>query len=138
MDVKRMNKTEDDVYNFINRKGGGVSFAEIESEFGSGKCALVRDDMNITLWPCLTQETVDAVMLLYNEKRVVFVPATVLIYVVDGRVPDLPVVRRPPVNGYKELHWLPVSLYTTPQVRDGAAGISEEQIQAYREGGYDL
>ena len=99
-----------------------TSFAELPGRLSrlgvlweEGPYSLQGDAMpNITLWPKLNEEAFDALSDLFEADRIHAVPCDRMIYLMDGAIPRLPVVRKPPPGGYKKLHWLPVVLRPGP------------------------
>ena len=69
---------------------------------------------NVTLWAGLSAEFADTIADLERAHRLFFHPASLMVYLVDGGVLNLPVAKRLPKGGYKSLHWLPVVLRTVP------------------------
>jgi len=132
---------DDRIYEFITEKGGGVSFVEIMNKFGEGDHELITD-LNVVRWSGLTDETVDGIIKLLNERRILMYPTSPLVYLVDGCVPNLPIAKRPPKGGYKEPHWIPVVLWTIEQIKAGMKGgylLTDPSTAAlYREAGYDI
>lgn len=98
---------EDNVYKVIT-KFNGTSFAELEREFGKGDYQMILSDDNIILWDGISSQLIKTLTSLINDKMIQMDPASILIYVVDGIALNYPLVKRPPKNGYKEIHWLPV------------------------------
>ena len=39
--------------------------------------------------------------------------SSLMIYMIDGGFPDLPMAKRPPKNGYKKPHWAPIVFRST-------------------------
>lgn len=76
-----------------------------------GDHAFVQDKANIVLMAGCSQELVNALMTLLKEKRVAVNPCPFLMMFVDGcPVPNLPLARKPPKNGYKKPHYMPCVL----------------------------
>jgi hypothetical protein len=86
-----------------------VSFMELEREidgFKGGDYEWILDPWNIVLWAGMTKEAIDA-MLLLREKHLIHPTATtLLVYMIDGGMPRLPLAKRKVV--YKKPHWIPV------------------------------
>ncbi len=98
---------EDRILDMVKRLGG-VSFAELERIDGfRGEHALVIEPWNVLLWDGLSTEAIDAITQLREQKQIVPNPCSVLVYMVDGKVPSLPVAKRR--VRYKKLHWLPTT-----------------------------
>jgi len=95
----------------MERLGGtGVSFAElcrIEGFEGDGQCLGIASK-NIWFWFNLSTGAADALEKLIEEKKIEFCPTTPLIYLIDGRIPNVPVAKQN--RSYKKDRWLPVAL----------------------------
>ena len=86
----------------------GVSFAELERNikgFAGGDIEWSLPKTNIVLWQGLTEEAVNALNLLRTGKHIHPNPCPVMIYLMDGLIPRLPVAKT--ARPYKEPHWLP-------------------------------
>ena len=68
----------------------------------------------VVLWAGMSEEFANLVMGLIEKKRIFLHPTIPLTYFVDGCTLRLPVAKRPPKDGYKKDHWLPVCLRTVP------------------------
>jgi len=133
---------DDRIYEFITEWGGGVSFFEIMNKFGEGDHELITD-LNVVHWSGLTDETVDGIIKLLKERRILMHPTDPLVYMMDGCILKLPLVgKRPPKGGYKEPRWMPVVLWTIEQIKAGMKGgylLTDPSTAAlYREAGYDI
>ena len=99
------------ILNLID-KFSGVSFAEIQQEFGDeveGDRALYsKDNENIIFWNGLNEDALNAIMDLISEGQIKMTPTSVYIYLADGMALKLPVVSSK--RKYKTPHWLPVVL----------------------------
>ena len=105
-----------EIYDFIDGMGHGVSFVEIVERFGSGEQSIHHPKWrNVVIWYDMPEQSVTGIMELLEDERIVLVPTNPMLYVIDGKIPNLPIVRRHPKNGYKEIHWLPMSISTVPQ-----------------------
>jgi hypothetical protein len=88
-----------------------VSFVEMEREiegFGGGDMSLgIENDKvsNIMLWWGMTPAAVDAMAELRKQQLIHPIPTTILTYMIDGRVPQLPLAKGR--RHYKKLHWAP-------------------------------
>lgn len=105
----------------IRRQRTGTSFVEIVAAIDAagipaeGDHALCNSgDPNIVLWPGISEEVVDAVTQLLHSGLAHLHPTDQLVYIADGAVPNMPVVSRPPVAGYKTPHWLPAVVNAGP------------------------
>ena len=65
---------------------------------------------NCVVWYGLSDELAAALLTLLREQVIDMDDADPLVYWVDGAVLGLPLAKRPPTNGYREPHWVPVVL----------------------------
>lgn len=104
------------VIELFRKTPNGVSFVEIERALEDaginpkGSYALVNDRLNVALWVNVTEEFIELYKELVTEGIIRARPANPMIYFIDGKVPSLPIAKRIPNNGYKELHWMPMEL----------------------------
>lgn len=77
-------------------------FAEVGGEHG------IRIAPNLTVWEGMSAELADLVRRLWSEARIHFHPCSSFSYMLDGGGLTLPVAKRPPKSGYRNLRWLPV------------------------------
>lgn len=89
-----------------------VSIAELRRRYegqSEGDIAMVNDkDRNIILFTGLSQLLYDSLTHLLKERLIHIHQANILTYLADGVILQLPLAQRPPPQGYKEPHWLPV------------------------------
>ena len=93
-----------------------VSFPELERWLADRGVNVAGDfalepARNVILWGGVSKEFCD----FFHELRphLDLAPcSSLLVYVVDGKLMRFPIAKRPPRNGYKEPHWLPVTLRT--------------------------
>lgn len=103
-----------------------VTFAELVrllepyAEVRGDLAIISPQDPNIIIWAGLSETFIDVLATLLRGHRICYAPASVLAYAIDGAISTLPVVKRPPKRGYKDLHWLPVCL------RPGDDGVEVE------------
>lgn len=137
--MEEENSTEiidkEEIYEFIEEQCIGVPFTEIEDRFGKGSFSFENRKANVVYWHGLRPSVADGLIELYNEKRILLYPTNILVYLIGGKVPMLPIVKKLPKNGYKEPHWLPLLLYT---VRQAKGILNTKQTEMYRKGGYDV
>ena len=74
-------------------------------EFGPGGCA------NLLYWSGVSKDGALALTGLIGDKKLHYKPTSVMIYLIDGANPDLPIAKR--LTSYKTPHWLPVTLHLT-------------------------
>lgn len=96
--------------------GGSQTLAELSEipgfkgnlTFASGK------DNNVIFWTSLSQDAVDAIIRLCDQKVIRVEPAHILEYAVSGQVLKLPLVietKRKKTTPYRKPHWFPVKYY---------------------------
>ena len=89
-----------------------VSFAELENMipgFGGGDKQWVLEGegfSNIIMWVGLTDAACDALEELRAARRIHPTPASFLVYLIDGRMLQLPLAKRK--RHYKKPHWAPI------------------------------
>lgn len=101
-----------DVLNFIkNHKG--TSYVELESLFDKlgfewrgnlETCSDVCD--NVIYWYGWNKEALNILNSLQHDELIEKQPADLLVYLIDGKRLDLPLVKK--FKEYKTPHWLPV------------------------------
>lgn len=99
------------------RHYNGVSFAELSRSIQGfkGEYAMflgAPETQNIMLWNGMSQEAVDALNELIQEKAILYRGCSLLIYLVDGTFLDYPLVKRR--MSYKKPHWWPVVINVNP------------------------
>ena len=101
----------DDVAELINRRRhvSMIEIMKLAGDEGKGDIAIALKD-NMVLWEGLSQALVDVLDELKQKKLYHPHPTISLAYLMDGDILTLPIVKRPPKNGYKKPHWLPVVL----------------------------
>ena len=110
------------IFRYIS-KYEGVSFVELCNKIDgfSGDLALVNKDYdNIVFWNGLSEEAGEAINELLKQGLIVIRPTNILVYIIDGKVPQLPVAKK--LRQYKTLKWLPVALYTTKSYKKQKGG----------------
>jgi hypothetical protein len=87
----------------------GTSFAEIDRWEGArGNSQIWIEEKNIVFWTGLDHHLVEAILEMKDSGELIFSPAHLLIYLCDGAMPQLPLVKRN--RAYKTEHWLPVTM----------------------------
>lgn len=96
------------------RRWDYVSFAELMRLLdengieGTGTSTMyLNNNPNMLIVVNGSEVLVQALKDLLRDKQIFPIPASVLVYMVDGYVPDLPLVKRN--YQYKKPHWLPVA-----------------------------
>lgn len=89
------------------RKYGGVSFVELEKNiegFKGDKAIYFPDYPNLILWPWVSEEATEALNSI--TEIITIKPCSFLVYMTDGKVPDMEIAKR--AMDYKSERWLPV------------------------------
>lgn len=121
---------KEEIFEFLKR--GAVSFAEIEDRFGTGNYTLELKH-NTCLWFCLPIEVINKINELRQEKSILFYPADSLVYLVDGRIPKVPIAKSD--REYKSERWLPVVLWRTDMIK---GLMKTKEANVYRAAGWDV
>ena len=90
------------------RHYGGVSFVELERKipgFKGDKALFFPSYPNVILWPWVSPEATEALQLAVKEIEPR--PCHLLVYMADGKVPDMKIAKR--LADYKTQRWLPVT-----------------------------
>jgi hypothetical protein len=96
---------EKEIVSMLER--GSVSFAELSQIDGfNGSLVYGALDRNILVWMDMSPEAIEILERLRKQGRYRLGPTTPLVYFIDGRVPQLPVVKNAQ-HTYKKYHWLP-------------------------------
>lgn len=93
---------------------------------------VTESDDNMIFYAGLSEKLISALRELLREKKVHLHPASLLTYLVDGGMLKLPLARKPPRGGYKELHWLPICLRPGSEcaIRECPARIRAKKIES--------
>jgi hypothetical protein len=86
-----------------------VSFAELSRLDGfKGDLSMCSgDNENIVFWSGMSEEAYLAIEQIRKEGEYEMVPTSVMVYMVDGMMLNMPLVKRK--TRYKKPHWLPVA-----------------------------
>lgn len=103
------------------REKRNVSFVEISEIAGAspGPYSIdARPGSNVILWSGLSEEAATALDDLEREGLIQYDPTSVIVYLVDGAVQDIPLVKSPAAmkRGYKKTRWLPVVINPTETI----------------------
>jgi hypothetical protein len=99
---------ETEVREYIKGRNN-VSWAELMRLKGfKGDREIRHTQLNIVEWSGVSEAALDIMDKLLSEGFCHRYPTSTLVYLMDGRMLRLPLAHRPPKNGYKEPHWLPV------------------------------
>lgn len=75
---------------------------------GAGDFEIGLLDLNIVWWAGLSEAAARAVEIAREEKMVGLDVVEPMVYLIDGGMLNIPLVKRPPPQGYKKPHWIPV------------------------------
>lgn len=78
--------------------------------FKGNDASWCKANSNLVMWDSLSFLGAQAISELGQARKIVLEPCDVLIYMMDGRWPSLPVAKRMPKSGYKSPHWVPLAL----------------------------
>lgn len=102
---------------------------------GDGTVELT-DCPNLCLWLGLSDRAIEIVASGYFRARVELHPSDSLVYLMDGGIPNLPIAKKPPKNGYSTLHWAPTVMRLRQGVsarkEQGMASAFEATVQLYK------
>jgi hypothetical protein len=113
-----------------------VSFAELEDWLArrgipvKGEYSLdAGQHPNVVFWAGVSEEFCDIVRELkpHLDLEPCSPMSATLIYLVDGKALNLPFAKRPPANGYRDPHWLPVTLRTKQRATPAEIRAAREQ-----------
>lgn len=76
-----------------------------------------EDSLGIVVWTGLSVILSEAIIALLLAKTLHLHPSQVLTYMIDGACLTLPIAKRIPKEGYRDLHWLPCTLRVVPQAK---------------------
>ncbi|WP_121744912.1 pathogenicity island protein [Natronorubrum halophilum] len=114
---KETNRLKEMVYEYVEERQG-VSFVELEGlledeiEIEGEQWIASTIDPKINFWVGLSEEFSDLIIDMLSDEELYVDPCQPIVYMVDGKVPDLDIVKQPPADGYKTERWLPVAFYT--------------------------
>jgi hypothetical protein len=105
-DVSRIKRQ---IVDLVKRYHGNVSFAELEQNIEGFKGDFLwgAADKNVFFWFTLSESAVNALDQLFHEDAIEIKPTSLLVYMFDGAVPEVPIARQFRRN-YKKKRWLPV------------------------------
>jgi hypothetical protein len=101
---------------FVREKHGGVTFVQLERLLEphieiEGHQALMPDGEypNIIMWGGVSEAFQQVMEAALASGKIVYHPTASLTYMVDGKVPSLPLARS--LRQYAEPHWIPLAFY---------------------------
>mgnify|MGYP003147658806 FL=1 len=150
---RREGTLSEDVVTFITRRPG-ASMAEImqlAGDEGKGNCEYGLSHLNVVVWTEMSEELANVIVGLQTNKLAHMHDSSVtlggvpMVYLMDGEWLNLPLVKKPPKNGYAKPHWMPVVFYPgykcydhslraeCPNYRKGDADRERANVLAERE-----
>ncbi len=98
------------ILTMLNKRGDWVSFAELCGIAGFvGDLGLVFPGYkNLIIWPGLSKDAFEALKELLAEKVIALESTSLLVYMADGRVPNIPLAKSK--RNYKKPRWLPMCI----------------------------
>ena len=101
------------IFEYVKERGH-VTYVEIEELFEKygfdykGYLAQsIRQNPKVFFWIGWNDEAIDLLWELEAEEKIHKVPSSVLFYLVNGYIPELPVIKSKRI--YKKEHWCPVA-----------------------------
>jgi hypothetical protein len=109
----------EDVVVALVARGGGVTMVEVKNTLApimdvDGPYDWCKGHENLVIWARMSDDFIKLMQRLLHEERIYAHPTHVLTYLYEGAMLRYPVAKRPPKNGYKEPHWLPVLFRMAP------------------------
>lgn len=111
---------------------GGASFVNLEDAFDregldyKGDHALAME--HIVFWGGWSEEAIDVLRQMIEEEVVYLSPANVLVYMVDGRMMNLPLVEGR--HRHSSDHWQPVTVKAGPGPTEEASNGATQAAKA--------
>ena len=118
-----MTEMAEKIYELV-RTHRHVSFVELERMIpgfkqkradGNTSAFFLPDIPQIVIWVDLSKETIEALGELMRSKKVFLNPCSLMVYMVDGAMLNLPIPKRKPRKGSKKDYWVPCVLDTEPK-----------------------
>ena len=81
--------------------------------------------LNVVLWAGLSSDACDALDELRETKMTEIHAASLLVYLADGGMLGLPLVKKVPKKGYKKPHWAPIVWHHDPMLKETRDDISK-------------
>lgn len=111
--TERVMSIKNAVIDYVNKKDF-VTFAELTNRgiLEEGDCLIGSGEIeNLVYWSGISEDSVDAMSHVFKSGLVSKVPATKLLYMIDGIYLDLPIMDRIPKGmRFPVEHWIPVCL----------------------------
>lgn len=105
---------------------GNVSFVELERKFPnhfSGDYSFRAKKDNVYFWTNMTKQMVTIIGDLVKEEIIEFSPTSFMTYLIDGKILQMDVAKKPPKGGYKTPRWLPVVMNKKKKKKELGNGI---------------
>lgn len=107
-----MKELQESIIKMVEEKGD-ISFVEIEELFEKKELIYLGDYVimvpgyeHMVIWGNWKMEFIDLISKMCSEKLIEMEPCSPLVYMVDGRVLNMPLVKE--VYQYKTDHWQPI------------------------------
>ncbi|MFW9872527.1 MAG: hypothetical protein ACFFG0_05440 [Candidatus Thorarchaeota archaeon] len=106
--VMEKNKLRENILSEINRLQRGISFAELARIKGfTGNFEWFNSKWNVVYWTQMSEEAIEIMQDLCDERKITVRPAHWLVYFIDGLVPKrYPIAKS--ARSYKKTRWLPI------------------------------
>lgn len=102
------NKLRENILIEINRLQKGISFVDLSKIEGfTGNFEWINTKWNVVYWSKISEEAIEIMYDLIEEKKITVKPAHWLVYFIDGVVPKYPIAKS--TRNYKKTRWLPVT-----------------------------
>lgn len=105
----------------ITANRAGTSIVEIKNALEArglateGEIAVETGNCpNLIVWAGMSQDFADVLKAVLCDKRVRPSPTSFMTYLHDGQALTFPLAQKPPKNGYREPHWVPVCFGINP------------------------
>lgn len=97
---------KESILEYVKEKSGGVSFVELANNIpGFSGDYSIGVGKNIWYWFFMSEEAADALRELIDEGGIHLALSDILVYMVDGGIPNVPIAKR--LREYKKPRWLP-------------------------------
>lgn len=99
------------IYEYVSQMKLGISFVELERHVEGfiGDYNMKINEFNILIWGGVSEEAINSLNELIEENKIEFVSSSQIVYLIDGKCPNLPIVKKSNTK-YKNLHWLPTAV----------------------------
>lgn len=112
---ERRKNMYNEMYSFI-KTHIGTSFGELKEYFNDSGDTVLCNSRNVIFCLGHSEEFIDTIKKLMDEKKIYLAPCHILIMLQDGCFYKLPIAKQD--KHYKKEHWLPVIIKTTDQIKN--------------------